>query len=354
MRNPLQRGSHLAWLCLTATLCAGVSHAQESAAPAQPVTVAKVRKVDFPLRIESLGTTRANESIEVTSKVAEVIDRILFEEGQLVAKGQVLVELASEEARANLAMAEANAMGSLSDYERGLGLSKTKSISASDLQQLQAVMEADRARVQAAKARLADRVIRAPFGGRVGLRKISVGSLVSPGTVITTLDDLSIIKLDFAMAEVYLALLEPGLEVGATSAAYPERSFSGEVASIATRVDPVTRSVAATALLPNDEGLLKPGMFMSVEVTQTRNLALVIPEQAIVPEQEYQYVFLAEGDKAMKQAVRTGRRRPGEVEILSGLQAGDMVVVEGNQNLRDGSAIEVLTRISRQGAGEKP
>jgi len=333
------------WMWLLAgclTLCmssAGV--AQQAAAR---VIVSTVTTQALPYSIEALGTARANESVEITSKVSEVVASIHFTEGQAVQAGQVLVELASEEIRAELAVAQANAAESRSQYERGLGLSKTRTISPSELQQLQAIMDANEARVKAAQARLANYRIRAPFAGRVGLRRVSPGGLVSPGAVITTLDDLSVIKLDFEVPEAVLSSMQRGLVIQARSVAYPDQAFAGTVASIDTRVDPVTRSVAVRALLPNEAGLLKPGMFLHVTVLHSEADALVIAEGALVPVQDRQYVYVVEDGMVRQRQVRIGRRSPGRVEVSEGLRAGEIIVVEGTQSLRDGMTVEIVER----------
>ncbi len=311
-----------------------------------PVIAKKVTRMSMPMQAESLGTTMANESVNITSKVSERVSRILFEEGQLVKAGQVLVELDTDEARANLAVASADFSESRSNFKRAEELDRTKSISQSELKQLQSAMEADQARVQAATARLADLTIRAPFDGYVGLRRISAGSLVSPGTIITTLDDLDTIKLDFYLPEVLMAKLKPGLEINATSIAYPDTAFAGKVISIDTRVDPVTRSIAIRARIPNAEGLLRPGMLMSVVLIQEEFDALVIPEQSLISEQSRQYVFVINQGRAEKRQVKTGRRRPGELEIVDGLVEGEMIVVEGTQRLQVGSEVEVLKELA--------
>lgn len=331
-----------------ASLVLAIASPLSQAQPA-PVIAKKVSRVSMPMQAESLGTTMANESVNITSKVSERVSRIRFEEGQAVKANQVLVELDTDEARANLAVASADFSESRSNFKRAEELDRTKSISQSELKQLQSAMEADQARVQAATARLADLTIRAPFDGRVGLRRISTGSLVSPGTIITTLDDLDTIKLDFSLPEVLMAKLKPGLEITATSIAYPDRAFAGKVISIDTRVDPVTRSIAIRARLPNAEGLLRPGMLMSVVLIQENLDALVIPEQALISEQSRQYVFVINQGIAEKRQVTTGRRRPGELEITEGLAEGEMIVVEGTQRLQVGSEVNVLKELA---AGE--
>ena len=296
---------------------------------------------EFAYEVEALGTLRANESVDITAKVADRVAAIHFTEGQQVRKGDVLVELDNTEARADLAAAEAAASDSRSQYKRSQELFATKALSEAQLDQLQATLLANEARVAAARSRLADRVITAPFNGRVGLRNASLGGLVNPGAVITTLDDLSVVKLDFAVPEVFLSTLQPGLTVQARSTAYSDAMFDGRVSGIDTRVDPTTRSVAIRALIDNHDGRLRPGMFMTVKLVRPEGQALMLPEQAIVPENEQHFVYVVADAKAHKREVKIGRRRPGEVEVLQGLSADDSVVVDGTLNLRDGVPVRV-------------
>lgn len=214
-------------------------------------------------------------------------------------------------------------------------------MSESDLIQLEARMLTSKAAVDAAQARVNDTVIRAPFSGRMGLRAVSVGSLVTPGQVIATLDDISVIKLDFTVPESYLATVKEGQQVQASSTAYLNQVFRGRVASIATRVDPVSRSVLVRALIDNQSNQLKPGMFMSVHLTRAQGDALLIPEQALLPESDRQYVYVVNNDVASKTVVTIGRRKPGHVEVRSGLKVGDVVVIEGGEKLTDGAAVKV-------------
>jgi membrane fusion protein (multidrug efflux system) len=197
-------------------------------------------------------------------------------------------------------------------------------------------MLSNESRVAAARSRLEDRLIRAPFSGRVGLRNVSVGGLVSPGEVITTLDDLSVVKLDFSVPEVFLAALEPDLPVSASSSAYPGETFAGRVASVGTRVDPTTRSVTIRALIDNGEYRLRPGMFMTIKVVRAEAEALMVPERAIVPEDTRHYLYVVEDGIARKREVVVGRRRPGEVEIVEGVIPTDQIVVDGTLDVRDG------------------
>jgi membrane fusion protein (multidrug efflux system) len=322
---------------------AGGAGAPNGRAAANEVAVVTTHpaKKEFAHEVEALGTLRANESVDITAKVADRVAALHFNEGQQVRKGDVLVELDNTEARADLAAAEAAASDSRSQYKRSQELFQTKALSEAQLDQLQATLLANEARVAAARSRLADRVITAPFNGRVGLRNVSLGGLVNPGAVITTLDDLSTVKLDFAVPEIFLSTLQPGLMVQARSTAYPDQSFAGRVASVDTRVDPGTRSVTIRAMIDNRDGRLRPGMFMTVKLVRPEGQALMLPEQAIVPENQQHFVYVVEDGRAHKREVKIGRRRPGEVEVLEGLTADDGVVVDGTLNLRDGAAVRV-------------
>jgi membrane fusion protein (multidrug efflux system) len=306
------------------------------------VVVAPVRVEKLALQIEALGTAHANESVDITAKVSNLIAAVRFAEGQQVRRGDLLVELDGAQARAELAIAEAALTESRSQYQRSRELYTTKVLSDAQLDQIEATLKANEARVAAARSRLGDTMIRAPFGGRVGLRRVSVGSLVSPGAVITTLDDTSTIKLDFTIPETFLSSVTPGLAVTARSVAYPDQAFDGKVASIDSRVDPSTRSVTIRASVPNPAGLLKPGMFLTVRLSRGASDALVIPEQALVPEQGDVFVFVVNGDTTEKRLVRTGQRRVGDVQIVQGLAAGESVVTEGTQKLRNGAKVTVV------------
>ncbi len=292
--------------------------------------------------LEALGTARANESVEIRPRVASVVTNIAFDEGDVVERGQLLVELENSEIRANLAIAEASLSESRSAYNRSKALIDTRVISEAELEQLRAAMQVDEATVEAAKARLENTYIRAPFTGRIGLRRVSPGGFVDTNTVIATLDDTDTIKLDFTIPETFLSAVSEDMAIEADSLVYPDRVFAGVVDSIDTRLDPVSRSVQVRAVLPNPDGLLKPGMFMTVDVQRDRGDAVVAPEEAIVPEGQQQFVFIVNNGTVRKQAVTLGRRVPGAVVILAGASAGDVVVTEGTQKVRDGAPVQAI------------
>jgi membrane fusion protein (multidrug efflux system) len=313
-----------------------------SGGPVVRVVASPSRVERLALEIEALGTAHANESIEVTSKVSNLITAVRFVEGQHVRKGQVLVELDGEQERADLAVADAALTESASQLKRSRELYATKVLSDQQIEQIEATNDANKARVAAARSRLDDTVIRAPFAGRVGLRRVSVGSLIEPGALITTLDDTSRIKLDFTVSETAVAALEPGMSLQAGSVAYPGQTFAGRVASVDSRVNPDTRSVIVRGVLPNETGLLKPGMFLNVTLDRGESDVLTVPEESLLPEQGDVFVYVVDGGKASKRKIQTGQRRVGSVQVLSGLEPGELVVTEGTQKLRDGAAVEVV------------
>src|SRR3954468_2520900 len=213
-----------------------------NSAPAH-VTLAAVRSERVSQKLEALGNARANESVDVSAKLSNIVTAIRFRDGERVQRGQVLVQLDDAQARADVAAAEAAVTESESQYNRSRELLQTQALSKSSFDQLEATVKSNRAKLGAAQARLEDTVIRAPFSGRLGLRRVSVGTLINPGAVITTLDDTSVIKLDFSVPENFLAALREGLTVRASAPAFPGRAFAGKVAGIDSRVDVATRSV---------------------------------------------------------------------------------------------------------------
>jgi membrane fusion protein (multidrug efflux system) len=307
--------------------------------PPTEVLVATGQLRPFGIVIEAVGTALARESVDITAKVGNTVTAIRFQEGQRVGAGSVLVELDRAQTAAALVEAEASLMESRNQFNRGRDLSVTQALSRAQLDQLETAVKTGEARVTAARSRLADTVIRAPFAGRTGLRRVSLGSLVSPGMVITTLDDSSVIKLEFSVPQSLLGSLEPGLPIEARADGFGERSFKGTLTTLDSRIDPVTRSITVRAELPNADGAIKPGLFMTVQLQAKTVPTLMIPEEALVPEQGRTFVFVVRDGKAQRLEVRTGSREPGSVAVLEGLTAQDAVIVEGTQRVRDGGEV---------------
>ncbi len=310
-----------------------------------PVVVSEVVTAPFVDTLQAVGSTRANESIEITANVSDRIERILFREGEEVEAGQLLVVMNSAEERAQLAEAQANLSDQRQQLERLQRLVATSSAAISQRDEQRARVEAAEARVEAIQARLQEREIRAPFAGQLGLREVSPGARIASGTTITTLDDVRPIRLDFSVPEGFLSVLRTGATIRSRTAAWPDRVFHGEVAQISPRVDPVTRAVAIRAELPNDERLLRPGMLMLVDLVRDERQGLMVPESALSPRGDDQFVFRIRDGKAQQVRVTLGSRQPGVAEITSGLQEGDTVVVEGGLRLREGSEVRVQREV---------
>lgn len=337
-------------LAAGALLVAGVSLA---APPPTEVFAAPVQPAAFVDHIEALGTLRANESITLSATVTDTISAIHFDDGDRVAAGEVLVEMTDAEEKALLDEARVTAAEARRQYERIKSLEATGTAAKSLLDERLREWEAARARLVAIESRLADRVVRAPFAGVVGLRNISLGALVEPGDVITTLDDDSLMKLDMQVPATFLNVLKRGLEIEGTTRAYGERVFRGEVRSIDSRVDPVTRSVTVRAVLPNDDQALKPGMLMQVALLKNPRQSLAVPEQTLLSEGDKHFVLVvdeADGNKAVKREVRIGARKPGQVEVVEGLRAGEKVITDGAIKLRPGQPVKVIATDD----GERP
>lgn len=326
--------------CLAVTLVASSAQAAEPSRPLPQVIVAPVTEHTFSERLEALGTARANESVTITSKIAEKVAALHFTDGAVVEKGAILAELTSAEESAQLAEARATLADAEKQYARILPLVDGGSLSKARLDAQTAVRDGARARVEALEARLADLLIKAPFSGVVGLRRISPGTLVQPGDPIVTLDDIDTIKLDFTVPETRLADLAPGQAIAAQSVAFRARTFKGRIEMLDSRVDPITRAVTVRALIENPERLLRPGMLLAVTVTGKARTALRIPEEALVPEGPQQYVYTIDGDDTVvRRPVQIGLREPGFVEVQGGLRAGEQVITEGTIKVRPGQKV---------------
>ena len=328
--------------CAACILAAcGVGGPEVGEAPAAiTVVTARVAPVEWRDSIEALGTARANESVTLTAKVSETVRKVAFDSGDVVRAGDVIVDLSSGVQLAGLEEARASYQEAERQLARGLELAPTKVISESQLDTQRSTRDAAKARMDVVRAQLSDRVITAPFDGVLGFRQVSPGSLVTPGTPIATLDDISVIKLDFSVPERFLALLSRGQDIAAHSETYADRDFAGKVASVDSRVDPVTRSITVRAELPNPERLLRPGMLLSVRLYQAPRQAIVVPEIAVIQVGTEAFVYrVAQDQAAARVKVTLGARRRGEVEVTAGLASGDTIVTEGAVKLRDGARV---------------
>jgi membrane fusion protein (multidrug efflux system) len=308
---------------------------------AQPplVTVGRATRDKLFDAVEALGTTQANESVTLTAKVTDTVRRVNFEDGDFVEAGTVLVELTNQEEEALLAEARANLDDAESQLRRLEDLSSRGLSSASDLDVARSRAGAQRARLNSIVARLRDRLIQAPFSGLLGFRQVSPGTMLSPNTAITSIDDISIVKLDFTVPETFIGTMQPGARIVAKSVSFPDRKFEGTIRTVGSRVDPVTRAITVRAHIENKDNSLRPGMLLTVEIVTAERVALVVPESSVFQVQNRAYVYRVDGDVAKQQQIQVGGRRFGVVEVLSGLEEGDLIVVEGIIKLRDGARV---------------
>jgi len=311
----------------------------------QQVSQAVATPREFSNQIRVLGVARGRRSVNITSSTSELITRVLFTDGQRVTAGTPLVQLQATEEDAGIIEARARVAQAERQYERYNELGERGFAPRMMVEQYRTDLEAARANLAAAQARRGDRVIRAPFSGVLGLSTVTSGTLVNPGGVIATLDDIDVVRVDFPVPERYLGVLRSGQTITATVDAYGDESFGGRIALIDTRVNEQTRSVTARAEIPNPGGRIRPGMAVRVAVTQGLRTAPAVPEAAVQYEGDGAFVYrIAAGERgstAQRVEVETGAVEGGFVEIISGLNAGDRVVGSGLNRIQPGAPIRV-------------
>ncbi|PZP56672.1 MAG: efflux transporter periplasmic adaptor subunit, partial [Micavibrio aeruginosavorus] len=293
--------------------------------------------------VEAVGNLVSNETVMLRPEIAGRVTKIMFEEGASVKMGQPLVQLDDVIARAELAQMQASLTLSRTNFERAKRLFEQDAESGSTRDEALAARDTDQAAVDLAKARVERMAILAPFDGIVGLRVISPGDYVNIGQDLVNIESIDPLKVDLRLPEMYLSALKPGQEIEVTVDAFRDREFKGKVYAINPRVDTNGRTVVLRAMLPNSEMILRPGMFARVQLTlgQSDN-ALLVPEEALVPNGSKQFVLKINGDQVISTEVETGLRRNGQVEIVKGLKAGDQVVTAGQMKIRPNSKIKIL------------
>lgn len=310
---------------------------------ALPVEAVVVETGAVSREVGAVGTLRANESVMIRSEIAGRIAAIHFKEGGAVAENIPLISLDDAELRAQLAESAATVKLSELNFARAQEIFEKKLLSRQNYDEALARLNEARARHNLQQARLAKTRIHAPFSGVLGLRRVSAGDYLKEGADIVNLEDIRSLKLDFRVPETYLASIQQDQQVSIQVDAYPGEPFSGTVYAIDPRLDEQTRSVLLRARIPNSDLRLRPGMFARVAlVLENRAQALLIPEQALVPIGDEQFVFRIVDDKAQQTRVQTGQREGGKVEISAGLSAGDVVVTAGQTKLRDDMAVQVI------------
>ncbi|MFS8137724.1 MAG: efflux RND transporter periplasmic adaptor subunit [Thermomonas sp.] len=348
---------HLSFACLLLTILIGCSDGKDAKGSGArgedkpvPVTTEVVQPREFSDSLRALGTVHAREAVIITAKVSETVQQVHFDSGDNVARGAPLVTLSGQQQQAALAEAQASANEATRLYKRQSDLAAQQLIARASLDAQRATRDAANARVAQIRAQLGDRVIRAPFAGVLGIRQVSPGALVTPGTAIATLDDIARVYVDFPLPESDLALAGVGQRVTGTSASWPGRDFDGTVSVIDPRIDAASRALNVRADFPNNDKSLRPGMLVEVSLHRSPRQALMLPEIAVVQVGEKTFVWRVDAQGKVAQAeVKIGVRTDGMAEVVSGLSPGDRIVVEGTGKLRAGATVQDASNDSKPG-----
>lgn len=307
-----------------------------------PVVLAVAEQRQTATRVEAVGTTLSRRAIEIVPLASGRVEEIAFEPGQFVEAGDVLVRLDDDIQRADLTEAEATLQETVRALQRATALRQKNAVPEATVDQLVAAEVSGQAELDRARRRLADRTVRAPFAGVVGLRQIDLGARVDESSVLTTLDDRGEMEIEFSLAEALYGQIFPGQSVVATSVAFPDRSFEGLVVTIDSRVDPTSRAFKVRARLPNPDLTLPAGMFMHIAVMLGSRDAIMIPEEAVIVQGTRTFVYVVADGRASVRPIRVGHRETGAVEVAEGIAVGEAVVVRGTQRLRDGAPVQVI------------
>lgn len=335
---------------------ASKNNSTKSERPPTAVDAKSVRVDNIIVNMEIIGNLRASDAIDVTSEVNGIVTEIKFTEGQAIKKGNILflLDASIEKAEISIQKADVNRWTALLERRQRLArsaekLSETKNIARTRLDQLLtdetealAQLQIAKATLQIAERRFYKKIVRAPFNGIVGLKLKSIGEYLEPGEVITSLDSIDPIELDFEVPESAISALKIGAEINAVTRAWGNEVFSGIVKSINTRVNLESRSITVRAKINNTNLKLKPGMFMIVKLpVVTHKNAIIIPEEAVLTDGTLRTVYVIKDGITNSKAVKLGQRLPGEVEVLEGISSDAIVITGGIQKVRDGSKVTI-------------
>jgi len=307
------------------------------------VVAVEAKRQPVSENLSLVGTLAANEMVEIKCETDGAVEQINFKEGERVEQGRLLIKLEESKLAASVAEAEANFKLGRADYDRSAELFKGKLISQQEFDQIASRFHASEATLELRKRLMKDARIFAPFAGIMGARQVSPGQVIARNTTLTWLVDLDTLKAEFNVPERFLSQMRVGQTIEVVVATYPGQKFPGEVYFISPHVDPAWRTVLVKAYVKNPEQRLRPGMFAGLDLTlKVRDQAVLVPEAAITISSDKASLYTVEsGDIAQLKPVTTGIRLAGKVEITSGLQGGELVVVEGTQKLRPGAKVKL-------------
>lgn len=322
--------------CLSASaVWASDAPVQKAKKPPVPVIAYEVKPIAIPVHLQVLGRLESKESVDITANVTERVKALHFKDGEFVRKSQLLVELNAEEEFALLEEAKEAAEEAKRQYDRVKEIEGRGTVTRSLIDERYRQWKTAEAKRKVIQAQIADRRIYAPFAGQVGLRNISVGALVQPGTKIVSLDDTRQMRLDLLLPSRYLRDLKLGQTVEIESTSYPGRRFSGQLEVIAPRVDEAIRMVKARAMVDNPKGELKSQMMVQAFIELPTQEQLMVPNTAILMLGDRQFVYrIVPGQKPdvynlERVEIETGERRNRMTQVVSGLETGEWVVSQG-------------------------
>lgn len=311
----------------------------------EPVLVEAAQVIAAPLseQVTAIGTILSDEAVTISSEIPGRLKEIHFQEGQPVEQGAPLFTLDDSVYRAQLADAEAKLKLAEQTHKRTAQLFSNKYATAQSADESASNLAVSTAAVELARVQLEKAHIAAPFSGIVGLRRVSVGEYITAGQPLVNLEAIDPVKADFRVPERFLPAIKVGQIIRIKVDAFPGETFEGKVYAIDPRLDVAGRSLVVRAVVPNKDRRLRPGLFARISVLlQLKEDALSVPEQAIVPQGDSQFVFKIVEGTAKLTKVLTGTRREGRVEIVEGLAAGDRVVTAGQLKIRDGTPVSVV------------
>tara|TARA_Y100001972_G_scaffold125925_1_gene178298 strand:- start:1839 stop:2900 length:1062 start_codon:yes stop_codon:yes gene_type:complete len=293
-------------------------------------------------QINITGTILADESVLLNSEVAGKVSEILFEEGQFIKKGKLLVRLNDDEIKADLERLQFILKLNEDNEYRQKQLLEKEAISREEYETALTTLNTSQAEIRVLQARLEKHYIRAPFDGIVGLRSISVGSYLNPGTSIAELFKINPVKVEFSVPSKYLKLVNVGDQINFTVDAYTDEVFEGKIYAVEPQVDPQTRSIKIRALAQNKTNKLFPGQFARINlILEVIEDALLIPTQAVIPELNGKRIFMYKGGKVISQSIETGLRDEQNVQVTTGLSPGDTVITTGVLQINHGSEVNI-------------
>ncbi len=329
-------------ICFVCVLFSGSNPSKGRVRRQTSVLVQQVTESKIHTTLEFIGTAVSNESVDITSSVTQKVTEINFSDCDFVKKGTVLVRQNIDKQKAIRKQSEINLQEQQRELDRIFKLKNRKAIAIKeyDLQKTR-VLDAQ-AKLEEIEEEIKERTIVAPFDGMLGLREVSVGTLLSPGTVITTIDDIKKIKVDFPVPEKYLSMINNGCKIEATSVALPGKKFYGTVLAVSPRISSISRSLLVRGIIENEDYLLRSGMMLNISIEMQERNAIQIRESAILNVGEKHYVYVVDSEnRANQREIEIGERHNGFVEITKGLSLSDTIIVDGVVKISDGDIVKI-------------